>query len=107
MPRSDLCERVAAPAFIAGAHPVLAELFSSLDRASIRWALLHAPAGGLAAPCGDIDLVVPAADVAMARRVANDNGFARVPRLGPSHHYLRYVAEDDRWLWLHLVTAVP
>jgi len=87
-------------------HPLLDRLFSCFERDGVRWALLHAPAGGLTSPRGDIDLVVHPADIAMARRLANENGFARVPRPGPSHHYLRYCTEGDRWLWLHIVGTI-
>jgi thymidylate kinase len=86
-------------------HPLFLSVCQELDRADVRWCLLRVPAD-LAAPEGDIDLLVAGTDVKYARRALTALGFVQMPRPGTSLHFLSYHRPTDRWLWLHVVTTL-
>jgi hypothetical protein len=87
-------------------HPGLAEAFAALDAAGVRWSLLRGTAS-LAAPEGDVDMLVAEADAAIARDILSGLGFAELP-FGPPAGWgaLRYDREADRWLWLDISTRL-
>jgi thymidylate kinase len=80
-------------------HPLLSAAFRALDEAGVRWALLRGEAG-LAAPRGDVDLLVhphdlPAMDTAFARI-----GLVAPPRWGTGAHriFVGCHAPSGRWV---------
>lgn len=90
-----------------GVHPVLGALFAGLEREGLRWTLLRVPSN-LAAPTGDVDLLVAPADAAALREVASELGFVALPGWGsaPDLILVRYDRASDRWLWLDISTSV-
>src|SRR5688500_3428597 len=83
-------------------HPTLQELFDGWARTGVRWCLLRG-AGDLAAPAGDVDVLVARGDVAAMDGAAVASGFAR-RRSWRSAGQHSYVALDaaGRWLSLHV-----
>jgi len=80
-------------------HPLLSTAFRALDEAGVRWALLRGEAG-LAAPCGDVDLLVHPDDL-----LALETAFARIgliasPRWGTGAHriFVGCHAPSGRWI---------
>jgi len=94
--------QVASPAL----HPDLARAFADFPADGVRWLLLRMPEGALAAPRGDIDLLVHPDDLALAVRLVRSHGFVQVPRPGADIHLLRYCAQTDQWLWLHVTSRL-
>ena len=88
-------------------HPALAELFSALDRAGIRYVLERVPSD-VAAPTGDVDLLVAVNDAAELRAVAEASGFVALPGWsGPPNLILfRYDRGSDCWLVLDVATEI-
>ena len=82
-------------------HPVLDRLFETWERAGVRWCLLRSD--DLAAPEGDIDLLVAPASLEAARQAAIELGFVQLPGRHQGTHLLLYDKASDRWLWLHAV----
>lgn len=87
-------------------HPVLAAAFAAFEERRLRWALLRVPAGGLLEARGDIDVFVHADDVPHVSATLRELEFVRLPRAGSSAHFLRYAAEADEWLWIHVQTEL-
>lgn len=90
-----------------GVHPVLSALFRALERRGLRWMLLRVPSS-LAAPIGDVDLLVAPEDSAALREEACNLGFVPVPgwESAPDLILMRYDRASDRWLVLDVSTTV-
>lgn len=88
-------------------HPLLQRLFAALDAAGVRWCLLRGE-GQLAAPEGDVDLLVDADDLDAAEDVFFALDGIALPRdLHPWHRfYLLRDASERRRLKLDVVTAL-
>ena len=88
-------------------HPTLAALFRKLDDEDIAWCLLRGEED-LAAPEGDVDILVAPADLARLRRLVAAVGFAPVPAWGYGSHtfFVSYDASGDLWIKLDVVTEL-
>jgi thymidylate kinase len=87
-------------------HPFLAGAFAALDEAGVGWCLLRPP-GHPAAPTGDVDLLVRAADRRAAARTLSARGLARLPDAGsPDAFFLDYDPARDCWIFLHLTSEL-
>ncbi len=88
-------------------HPLLGRAFAALDEANVRWALLRGEEA-VAAPDGDVDLLIEAARLAQAEAALRTTGFVRIPTFGRASHrfHLGFAAEDERWIKLDVVTAL-
>jgi thymidylate kinase len=88
-------------------HPTLAALFGALDDDRLVWCLLRGEAD-LAAPEGDVDLLVAPADLPRLGRLAAEHGFASVPAWGYGSHafFVGYDAPRDLWIKLDVVTEL-
>jgi O-antigen/teichoic acid export membrane protein len=88
-------------------HPLLGALFEGLERRRLRWMLLRVPSN-LAAPTGDVDLLVAPADAEALREVAGELGFVALPgwESAPDLILMRYDRASDRWLLLDVSTSV-
>jgi len=88
-------------------HPRLRVLFSSFDQLNVGWCLLRVPQN-LAAPTGDIDLLIDRADVDRVRHVLDEQGFIMLPgwTTAPNILALAYDAPTDQWLHLDIVTEL-
>jgi thymidylate kinase len=91
----------------AGTHPVLRRLFSALTERGLSWALLRVPSD-LAAPTGDVDVLVAPADAGALRRVAEALGFVALPGWSapPNLILVSYDRPTNRWLLLDVVTEI-
>ena len=89
------------------AHPLLGALFAALEQRGLRWTLLRVPSN-LAAPTGDVDILVAPEDSAGLREAAHELGFVSLPgwESGPDLILLRYDRASDRWLLLDVCTDV-
>jgi thymidylate kinase len=85
-------------------QPLLAAAFRALDDAGVRWCLLRGE-DDLAAPAGDVDVLVASRDVACADATLATAGFARLPAWGhgPHRFFLGYDRDADAWLKLDVV----
>ncbi|HVE69476.1 MAG TPA: hypothetical protein VNB64_12935, partial [Solirubrobacteraceae bacterium] len=82
------------------APPALAGLLESLDRDGVAWSLLRPPAS-VAAPEGDVDvLVAPDRLAAVESRLA-ERDFVLMPMPGPDVHGVGYDREAGRFVWIH------
>jgi thymidylate kinase len=86
-------------------HPLLTAAFAALDDASVGWCLLRFPES-LAAPTGDIDMLVAPADLRTLVDLLTDQGFVELPRFDRSHSFVRYDATADVWIWLDVATEL-
>ena len=88
-------------------HPALSDLFSGLEHSGVRWTLLRLPSN-LAAPTGDVDLLVAPSDAGLLREVASRVGFVALPGWDspPDLIFMRYDRASDRWLVLDVSTEV-
>ena len=88
-------------------HPTLAALFRALDDDGLVWCLLRGEAD-LAAPEGDVDLLVAPADLPRLGRLAAEHGFASVPAWGYGSHafFVAYDSSGDLWIKLDVVTEL-
>jgi thymidylate kinase len=88
-------------------HRVLAALFDALDRDGIRWTLQRVPSD-IAAPTGDVDLLVADEHAAALRDVAEAQGFVALPGWSeaPNLILLRYDRPTDCWLVLDVATTI-
>jgi hypothetical protein len=88
-------------------HPVLSALFADLERSALRWMLLRVP-NSLAAPSGDVDLLVAPGDAAALCALARHAGFVAPPgRESPPRLLLmRYDPASSHWLVLDIVTTI-
>lgn len=88
-------------------HPVLRGLFSALTERDLSWSLLRAPSD-LAAPTGDVDVLVAPADASALRQVAKTLGFVSLPgwTLPPNLVLVSYDRPTNRWFVLDVVTEV-
>jgi thymidylate kinase len=86
---------------------VLGAVFAALDAAGVRWCLLRG-ADDLAAPAGDVDLLLAPRDAAALPDILEPLGFARMPAWGYGSHafHIAYDAETDRWLKLDVVSEL-
>jgi hypothetical protein len=91
----------------ARVHPKLTALFRALDDEGVVWCLLRGEAD-LAAPEGDVDLLVTRSNLPRVRRVAARLGFAAITAWGYGSHafFVSYDALGDLWLKLDLVTEL-
>ena len=89
------------------AHPLLSALFAALEQRQLRWTLLRVPSN-LAAPTGDVDILVAPEDSGHLRDAARELGFVALPgwESGPDLILLRYDRASDRWLLLDVSTDV-
>jgi thymidylate kinase len=101
-PRSRDADATATPA-----HPVLRRLFTVLEQRGLRWILLRVPSN-LAAPTGDVDLLVAPTDCDAVHEVAVGLGFVALPGWSspPDLILVRYDRPSDRWLVLEIATTV-
>jgi thymidylate kinase len=90
-----------------GAHPLLGEAFSGLDRAGVEWCVLRGEQE-LCRPPGDVDLLISPSDHERACAALAAVGFARVPSYGRgSHSFFRsYHGPTDAWITLDVVTEL-
>jgi thymidylate kinase len=88
-------------------HPTLSALFAGLEQRGLRWTLLRLPSN-LAAPTGDVDLLVAPADAGELREVASEVGFVALPGWAspPDLIFIRYDRDSDQWLVLDVSTSV-
>ncbi|MGY1636650.1 hypothetical protein ACI78V_08340 [Geodermatophilus sp. SYSU D00742] len=96
-----------APVDAPPVHPIVAAAFRGLTEAAVPWVLLRG-ADDLAAPSGDVDLLVdrdalPRVDVALAAA-----GLHRLGSRGHGSHrfYFAYDADDDLWVTLDVVSEI-
>jgi thymidylate kinase len=91
----------------AATHPVLRRLFSAFTERGLSWALLRVPSD-LAAPTGDVDMLVAPTDAGALRHMAEALGFVALPgRSAPPNLVLvSYDRPTNRWLLLDVVTEV-
>jgi thymidylate kinase len=82
-------------------------VFTALDDAGADWVLLRGEER-LACPLGDVDLLVAPGALAILERIACDLGFEAQARavLVSRSSYVAYVADEDLWLRLDVVTDV-
>jgi thymidylate kinase len=101
-PRTRIAHATATPA-----HPVLRRLFTALEQRGVPWTLLRVPSN-LAAPTGDVDLLVARSDGNAVREVAVGLGFVALPGWGspPDLILVCYDRPSDRWLVLEVATTV-
>jgi hypothetical protein len=93
---------------IAPPHDAIAAPLAALDAAGVRWCLLRG-ADELHRLDGDVDLLVDQRALRAVRAtLAAAGGFAPVPAWGQGPHrfFAAYVADDDAWLKLDLVTEL-
>src|SRR4051794_18231941 len=88
-------------------HPLLGELFASLQRRGVLWSLLRVPAD-LSAPTGDVDILVAPGDGAALTQAAEEVGFVALPGWDapPNLLLVTYAAGSDTWLILDVLTTV-
>jgi hypothetical protein len=88
-------------------HPVLAAAFEQLDRRGVAWCLLRA-ADELAAPEGDVDVLVEPSAIHAVTEVLVGLGFVAVHGPGRGSHQAFVVLDEDdgTWLKLDVVTRV-
>jgi O-antigen/teichoic acid export membrane protein len=88
-------------------HPVLGALFADLQRRGLRWALLRVPSC-LAAPTGDVDILVAREDSSALRDCAGALGFVALPGwdTAPDLILMRYDRPSDCWLVLDVSTTI-
>ena len=87
-------------------HPLLARLFRRLDERGLRWTLLRVP--DLAAPTGDVDVLVAPEDAGALRTAAESCGLVAVPGWDqlPNLLLVGYDRASDLWLQLDVVAEV-
>lgn len=102
-PPSSSDARAESPVETRTVQPLLSDVFAALDAAGIRWALLRGEAS-LAAPTGDVDLLVAARDGRRMEEVLAPLGVIPIERWGGgAHRYLLgYDAGSDQWLDLDI-----
>ena len=86
-------------------HPVLADVFDGLERASLAWCLLRFP-DDLTAPTGDIDLLVARTNLRNLAELLIDRGFVELPQVDRGHSFVHYDVAADAWLWLDVATEL-
>lgn len=88
-------------------HVRIGLLFRALDDARIDW-LLFRGEERMQRPAGDIDLLIAARDLDKSDEVLTNLGFSRQGSalLVSRRAYVAYVAEDDLWLRLDVVSRV-
>jgi thymidylate kinase len=88
-------------------HPVLRATFAALDSAGIEWALLRG-SDDLAAPDGDVDLIVHPAQTRRLSTALMAAGFARMPSWGYGSHtfFVAYDEATDHFLKLDVVSEL-
>jgi len=84
---------------------MVAAVFQALDREGLYWCLLRGEAM-LEQASGDVDLLIPPADLPRLRRVVGEFGFTPVPAWGYGSHrfFMGYDPATDRWVKLDVVT---
>lgn len=90
-----------------GVHPVVAAAFRALDDAGLAWVLLRG-ADDLAAPTGDVDVLVEGGSADRIDRALRRAGLLRMGVLGhrPHRFYLHWDPEARTWLTLDVVTEI-
>lgn len=85
----------------------VAAAFVALDEAGVRWCLLRG-ADELAAPVGDIDILVEAIHLRRTARALHRLGFRRpgLPGRGSHRFFVRYDAATGHWVKLDVVTRL-
>lgn len=88
-------------------NSALITVFRELDKSGLPWALLRGE-DDLVQPAGDVDLLVSAELVPGLDRHLASAGFRRVAALGHGSHrfYFRYLAEEDLWIKLDVVSDI-
>jgi thymidylate kinase len=88
-------------------HPVLQRLFAALEDRRLSWSLLRVPSN-LAAPSGDLDVLVAPEHSAAVREAAEAVGFVALPgwTSAPNMILVHYDRLSDCWLVLDVVTSV-
>jgi thymidylate kinase len=88
-------------------HPVLVRAFVALDEAGVDWCLLRGGAN-LAAPTGDVDLLVSPASLGSVDGVFDDLGALRHRSWGRGSHrfFVVYDPPSARWLKFDLVSEL-
>lgn len=89
-------------------HPALESTFAALNLAGISWCMVRLPSN-LAAPTGDVDLLVDRADEGRTGRILRTLGFGRLPvwgRRNPEAFYLLYHPATGHNVCLHVATEV-
>jgi hypothetical protein len=88
-------------------HPAVAAAFRALDDASVTWALMRG-ADDLAAPSGDVDLLVDAGQMARTDEALSRAGLPRMGVRGHGSHrfYFRWDPSDRRWISLDVVPEI-
>ncbi|MCW2951219.1 MAG: hypothetical protein JWQ48_389 [Conexibacter sp.] len=89
------------------AHPLLRRLFAALVERRLSWVLLRFPAD-LAAPTGDVDILVAPEQSDALLEVARATGFVALPgwESPPNLILVCYDRRSDRWLVLDVVTTI-
>lgn len=88
-------------------NSALITVFRELDKSGLPWALLRGE-DDLVRPAGDVDILVSADLVPGLDRHLAGVGFRRVVALGHGSHrfYFRYLAEEDLWIKLDVVSDI-
>jgi hypothetical protein len=88
-------------------HPAIAAPLEALDEVRVRWCLLRG-AEDLHHLDGDVDLLVHRLDLPTVRRLLARMGFAELRARGrrPHRFFCLYVAGQDAWLKLDIVTEL-
>jgi thymidylate kinase len=89
----------------AGIPPRLEAFMAALARSGVAWSLVR-PRSSLAAPTGDVDVLVEPAELDRIARLLADCGFARMPVEGTDVHAAAYDRAADRFVWVHVQGAL-
>jgi thymidylate kinase len=88
-------------------HLVLQRLFATLEERQISWSLLRVPSN-VAAPTGDVDILVAPEHSGALREAAEAIGFVAMPgwSSGANMILVRYDRPSDCWLVLDVVSSI-
>jgi thymidylate kinase len=88
-------------------HPMLEAVFRAFEQEGVCWCVLRGEAN-LAAPPGDVDLLVAPADLGRVRTVLEAHQFAPVSYSGRDSHslFVGYHPHTETWIMLDIVTEL-
>src|SRR6266699_3354770 len=89
-------------------HPMLEAVFGAFEQAGIRWCVLWGEAK-LAAPTGDVDLLVSPADIGCVRTVLRAHQFVQdftKKHRGARSYFVGYHSPTQTWIMLDIITEL-